>query len=80
MEAFLLSCPSLGAARTALEQYTANQIEDNSVIQAVVYQCLEDEPVQQYGEGLLAALFKLSRNYCHGLHKSRKLMLENENE
>jgi hypothetical protein len=96
VEAFLLSCPSLGAARTALEQYTVNQIEENGVVQAVVHQCLEDDSVQfwldcstmpsvisavqQHGEGLLAALFKLSRNYCHGFHEARRILLENENE
>ena len=92
VEAFLLSCPSLVAARTALEQYTANKTEDNNALKAVVYQCLEVDPaqfwldcstmplvissVQLHGEGLLSALFKLTRNYCHGLHKARKEMLE----
>ena len=96
VEAFLLSCPSLVAVRTALDQYTASRIVDNSVLRAVVHQCMEDDPVQFWldcsimpcvissvqvqGEGFLAALFKLTRNYCHGLHKARRDMLENQSE
>ena len=34
--------------------------------------------VQSHGEGILSGLFKLTRNYCHGLHKARVGMLETE--
>ena len=92
VESFLLSCPSLALTRRELQQYTAAKIQGNSVLTAVVYQCLEEDPVQfwldcstvplvissvqLHREGLLAALFKLTRNYCHGLHKERKKILD----
>jgi hypothetical protein len=31
--------------------------------------------VQREGEGVMFKLFKLSRNYCHGLYKARQNLL-----
>jgi hypothetical protein len=36
--------------------------------------------VQVYGDVILATLFKITRNYCHGLHKARVNMLSEMND
>jgi hypothetical protein len=92
VEAFLLSCASLSHTRNALEHSTVQFFQASNILETLVPQCLESDPVQFYldcstmpavisaaqehGEALLASLFKLTRNYCHVLHKARNDMLD----
>ena len=92
VEAFLLSCPSLSHTRNALEHSTVEFFQTTSILETLVPQCLTDDPVQFYldcstmpavisaaqehGETLTASMMKLTRNYCHVLHKARIDMLE----
>ena len=75
VEAFLLSCASLSHTRNALEHSTVQFFQASSILETLVPQCLESDPVQfyldcstmpavisaaqEYGEALLALLFKL---------------------
>ena len=94
VEHFLLSCPSLSSARQALHQFNLNYLSANPVIEPLVNICLESDPVQFWldcstmaqvisavqheGESLLFGLFKMTRNYCHGLWKARVDQLESD--
>ena len=62
------------------------------ILESLVYECIAADPVQfwldcssmpsvisavqVHGEDLLTELFKITRNYCHVLHKTRKAMLD----
>ena len=92
VEAFLLTCPSLSATRNELTISTNSFLQDQPQLADIVMQCLEVSPVQFWldcstmpavisavqgmGESVLLALFKLTRNYCHRLHVSRKKLIE----
>ena len=94
VEHFLLSCPSLSAARQALHQFNTNFMVANPNLESLVTICQESDPVQfwldcstmapvisavqQEGENLLFGLFKMTRNYCHGLWKARVAQLESD--
>ena len=92
IESFLLSCPSLSTTRALLTQFTANFLTANPDLLPLVNECLLSNPiqfwldcstmpqvicaVQQGGQALLYPLFKISRNYCHTLHRERVRLLE----
>ena len=92
IESFLLSCPSLSSSRAVLSQFKASFLIANPDLLPLVTECLLSNPVQfwldcstmpqvieavQHGsQALLYPLFKLTRNYCHTLHKERVRLLE----
>ena len=92
VETFLLSCSSLSHTRNALEHSTVQFFQKSSILETLVPLCIASDPVQFYldcstmpavisavqahGEALLASLLKLTRNYCHVLHKARSDMLD----
>ena len=94
LEDFLLSCPSLFSTRQALYLFNTNYLEANPHLETLVNRCLEMDPVQFWidcstmspvisavqleGESLLVGLFKLTRNFCHGLYKARMCLLEKD--
>ena len=94
VEHFLLSCPSLSSARQTLHMFNLRHLQSNPYLEPIVNECLEMcavqfwldcstmppviTAVQQFGEGLLFDIFKMTRNYCHGLHRARKALLEND--
>ena len=87
VQTFLLSCPSLSPTRLALAECTKKFLEAIPEVVPLVNVCLALDPaqfwldcstmspvisaVQVWGECVLFALFKLTRNYCHVLHKAR---------
>ena len=91
LEAFLTSCPSLSDTRMELEQYNSSFLQTNPSLAHLVNKCLDMDrvqfwvdcstmapvitAVQREGEGVMFKLFKLSRNYCHGLYKARQNLL-----
>ena len=91
VESFLLTCPSLTTTRIALEEFNSKLIQANSFLLPMYNHCLAQDPVQfmldcstmapvistaqQYGDHIFNILFKITRNYCHGLHKARTAML-----
>ena len=92
VEAFLLTCPSLSAVRLELTIATLRFQDDHPHLKEVVNNCMADSPVQflldcstmpivieavqKLGECVLNKLFKLTRNYCHRLHVSRKKLID----
>ena len=92
VEDFLLSCPSLFATRQALHQSNLSYLSANPNLETLANTCLESDPVQFWldcstmapiisavqreGESLLFGLFKMTRNYCHGLWKARLSQLD----
>ena len=92
-ESFLLSCPSLSIIRQSLHQFNQAFLQANGHLAQLVNQCLASNPVQFWldcstiplvisavqceGDGLLFGLFKLTRNFCHVLHRGRLNMLLN---
>ena len=94
IESFLLSCPSLSSSRALLSKFKADFLAANPDIATLVTECMMTNPVQFWldcstmpqvigavqlgGQGLLRPLFKLTRNYCHTLHKERVKLLEME--
>ena len=93
VEAFLLNCPSLASTRLALEDYVNASLQSNPELIPLVQECLAIDKVQFWldcstmppiiaavqgvGECVLYSLFKITRNYCHKLHKARMSLLEN---
>ena len=91
LEAFLISCPSLATTRAGLEDYMSSFLKANPSLVNLVRQCLAISAVQFWldcstmppvisavqreGECVMFGLFKLSRNYCHVLHKARQSLL-----
>ena len=94
IESFLLSCPSLSTSRVMLAHFKDTFLTAHPDLLPLVTECLLSNPVQfwldcstmpqviravqQDGQALLYTLFKLTRNYCHTLHKQRVRMLEEE--
>ena len=94
VENMLLSCSSLSPTRQNLVQFNISFLQANPHLAQLVQECLESDPiqfwldpsttapfisaVQSHGVGILSGLFKLTRNYCHGLHKARSGILETE--
>ena len=92
VQTFLLSCVSLSHIRNALEHSTVQFFQRSSILETLVPLCIASDPVQFYldcstmpavisavqahGEALLASLLKLTRNYCHVLHKARIDMID----
>ena len=93
IEAFLLTCPSLSTTRIELTISTMRYLHDNPHLEELVRKCMLLSPVQfwldcssmppviaevqVHGNVILQLLFKLTRNYCHGLHTARTKMLSN---
>ena len=66
----------------------------HSLALPLMYECLSADPVQfwldcstmpqviravqEEGRGILFVFFKISRNYCHGLHKARLALLKSD--
>ena len=96
VESFLITCPSLTTTRLELEEFTTNLIQAHPYLLPLYNLCLSQDAcqfwldcstmapvikaVQMYGEVIHDILFKITRNYCHGLHKSRVNMLTEMNE
>ena len=94
IESFLISCPSLSSTRQALLMFNQNHLLAHPNLVALVNTCLVMDPVQFWldcstmhpvisavqkeGESLLYGLFKMTRNYCHGLYKARVSQLESD--
>ena len=92
VECFLLSCPSLSVTRQALLESTYRYLLDNPLLPLVQeclgchpvlfwLDCTTMPSVirasQAYvGDSVIFILMKLTRNYCHGLHKARMSLLE----
>ena len=92
VEHLLLSCPSLSTVRQTLQEFNKSYLSANPNLEPLVNICLESDPaqfwldcstlapvisaVQREGESLLFGLFKMTRNYCHGLWKARVSQLE----
>ena len=95
IECFLLSCPSLSETRMALADYKICFLKLNPDLAALIEHCLDLSPVQFLldcstmadvitatqlgGEGILFALFKFTRNWCHSLHKARMALIRDNN-
>ena len=91
VEALLLNCPSLTTTRQALVLYNISFIQANPSLETLVSQCMEIDPTQFWidcttmppviaatqadGEMVLIKLLKMTRNYCHVMHKARLNML-----
>ena len=94
VESLLLSCPSLSSTRDDLVHLTWSYLIRFPQLSPVIRSCLTLDPVQfwldcssmapvisaiqQYGEGVLQPLYRLSRNYCHVLHKARVSLLSDD--
>ena len=94
VECFLLSCPSLADTRAELDSFMFSFTEANPSLVDLVRQCLDISAVQFWldcrtmapviravqtdGEGVMFSLFKLTRNYCHVLHRARQALLSEE--
>ena len=84
---FLLSCPSLATTRESLQKFNKNFLQEYPNLSLLVDECLGDDPIQFWldcstmapviktvqaqGESVLFLLFKMTRNFCHGLFKRR---------
>ena len=91
VESFLISCPSLEPTRQSFMEFRISFLQANKHLSQLVDNCLVSDPVQFwldcstmaqvihavqcYGDGLLLGLFKLTRNFCHVLHKGRVSLL-----
>ena len=87
VEEFLLSCPSLGPTRLSLANYNRIFLCANPHLEDLMNKCLMLDPIQFWidcstmgevisttqsqDETILFGLLKLTRNYCHSLHKAR---------
>ena len=92
VESFLLSCPSLATSRQALYDHTRSHLKIHPELVPLVSECLKlDEAqfwldcstmspaitaVQVFGESILFLIMRITRNYCHGLHKARTALLD----
>ena len=92
IESFLLSCPSLFLTRQYLLEFQDRFIQANPHLHHLVKECLETDPVQFWldastmapvisavqktGFSVLSGVFKITRNYCHVLDKTRSGFLE----
>ena len=94
LESLLLSCVSLSSVRRDLMHLSWSHMVKYPVLSLVIKACLTQDPaqfwvdcssmpmvisaVQRHGQGVLVTLFKLTRNYCHVLHKARMALLTND--
>ena len=94
MESFLLSCPSLSTIRLALTKNNQAYLNSYPKLIPLVHECMVMDNVQFWldcstmpaviravqleGEGILSAILKLTRNYCHSLYKARVELLKCE--
>ena len=94
VECFLLSCASLANTRAELGAFLSSFLKVNPGLANLVRQCLAISAVQFWldcstmapvisavqsqGESVLFNLFKLTRNYCHVLHKARQALLSDD--
>ena len=92
VEAFLLTCPSLSTTRVELTIANHRFIHDHPHLEEVVTECMAVNPVQflldcstmpkvimavqRLGDSVLKDLFKLTRNYCHRLHVTRRKLID----
>ena len=92
IESFLLSCPSLASSRQALREHNQAILHPYPDLLLLVSACLELDQaqfwldcstmppvitaVQLWGEGPLFALLRITRNYCHVMHKARSALLQ----
>ena len=92
VESFLLSCPSLSTIRLDMVDFTNCFLQENPGLAPLVNDCLALDAVQFWldcstlppviaaaqksGDALLCPLFRLTRNYCHCLHKARMEFLK----
>ena len=91
VESFLISCPSLSTTRHDLAEYNRSFLKTYPDLVPLVDECLGMDPVQFWvdcstmppvitavqveGEGIMCALFKLTKNFCHSMHKARLALL-----
>ena len=91
VESFLLSCHSLSTIRKDLTTHYLTCLQTEPDLASLVHSCLQDNPVQFWldcstmpqviaavqadGESVLVKLFRISRNYCFGLHRARMDLL-----
>ena len=96
IESFILSCPSLSTTRANLNEFKDNFLISNPHLLPLVTVCVMSDPVQfwldcstmpqvmqavqESDPDLLCPLFKLTRHYCHALHKARILLLTSEDQ
>ena len=94
VESLLLSCPSLSLTRDDLMQMCWSFMVKAPQLSPVIKSCLTLDPVQfwldcscmapviravqSYGGDVLYNLFRLTRNFCHVLHKARLSLLSDE--
>ena len=94
LESLLLSCPSLSPTRDSLLEFQSNFFLTHPDLLPLVTECLLSDPVQfwvdcstlsaviravqESGVNVLSKLFKLTRNYCHSIHKKRVMLLDTE--
>ena len=88
-----MTCPSLSATRVQLPIANHRFMHDHPHLEEVVTKCMAVNPVQflldcstmpevivavqRLGESVLQKLFKLTRNYCHRLHVTRRKLIDN---
>ena len=96
VESFLTTCPSLSTTRLALEEFNSTIIQAHPHLLPLYNLCLDQDAtqfwldcstmapvikaVQKYGDVILEIFFRITRNYCHGLHKARMDMLSDMND
>jgi hypothetical protein len=96
VESLLITCPSLTTTRLVLEEFTSNLLQAHPYLLPLYNLCLTQDAVQFWldcstmapvikavqvdGDVILDTLFKITRNYCHGLHKARINMLSEMND
>ena len=94
VESLLLSCPSLSLTRDTLMHMCWSFMVKVPQLSPVIKTCLTLDPVQfwldcscmapviravqRYGEDVLHHPFRLTRNFCHALHKARMSLLSDE--
>ena len=94
VECFLMSCPSWASTRAELESLLYSCLNADPGLANLVRQCLTISAVQFWldcstmapvitavqleGESVLFNLFKITRNYCHVLHKARQALLSDD--
>jgi hypothetical protein len=96
VESLLITCPSLTTTRLVLEEFTSNLLQVHPNLLPLYKCCLTEDAVQFWldcstmapvikavqvnGDVILDTFFKITRNYCHGLHKARVIMLSEVND
>jgi hypothetical protein len=94
VESMLLSCQSLSSHRADLMQFCWTFLSRSPKLTSLVKSCLNIDPVQFWldcstmgpvisarqcnGDWVLYPLFKVTRNFCHGLHSARMSLLSSD--